>query len=61
KRDRQSLFQRIQSLEILASFAAHVSLSSHLQLSNNRPDTPVKIPRTQTRKLEKPISITANL
>ncbi|WP_206742495.1 hypothetical protein, partial [Rhizobium grahamii] len=42
KRDRQSLFQRIQSLEILASFAAHVSLSSHLQLSNNRPDTPVK-------------------
>ncbi|MDK4722845.1 hypothetical protein PH552_26155, partial [Rhizobium sp. CNPSo 3968] len=25
-----------------ASFAAHVSLSSHLQLSNNRPVNPVK-------------------
>ncbi|WP_210163570.1 hypothetical protein, partial [Rhizobium mesoamericanum] len=42
KRDRQSLFQRTEISSDPASFAAHVSLSSHLQLSNNRPDTPVK-------------------
>src|ERR1044072_4454006 len=42
KRDRQSLFLRTQISSGPASFAAHVSLSSNLQLSNNRPVTPVK-------------------
>ncbi|WP_208722859.1 hypothetical protein, partial [Rhizobium vallis] len=36
KRDRQSLFQRTEISSDPASSAAHVSLSSHLQLSNNR-------------------------
>ncbi|MFS2151476.1 hypothetical protein, partial [Rhizobium sp. Rhizsp42] len=31
-----------------ANSAAHVSLSSHLQLSNNRPVKPVEIPRPKT-------------
>ncbi|WP_210162169.1 hypothetical protein, partial [Agrobacterium sp. 224MFTsu3.1] len=37
KRDRQSLFTRVQISPDPASFAAHVSLSSHIQLSKNRP------------------------
>ncbi|WP_205927489.1 hypothetical protein, partial [Rhizobium sp. P40RR-XXII] len=45
-----------------ASFAAHVSLSSHLQLSNNRPVKPVKnlIPAIPGQNPEPPISIAAN-
>jgi hypothetical protein len=38
KRDRQSLFQRTDISVDPANSAAHVSLSSNLQLSNNRPD-----------------------
>ncbi|WP_210209261.1 hypothetical protein, partial [Rhizobium phaseoli] len=54
KRDRQSLFQRIQISLDPASSAAHVSLSSNLQLSKNRrPKAVTKTrsklsPRTQT-------------
>ncbi|WP_210164520.1 hypothetical protein, partial [Rhizobium sp. IBUN] len=49
KRDRQSLFQRTEISSGPASSAAHVSLSSHLQLSNNRPDTPVEFPRLKPK------------
>ncbi|WP_210265415.1 hypothetical protein, partial [Agrobacterium fabrum] len=42
KRDRQSLFTRTQISPGPASFAAHVSLSSHIQLSKNRPLNAVK-------------------
>ncbi|WP_221126897.1 hypothetical protein, partial [Rhizobium bangladeshense] len=40
KRDRQSLFQRTSIAADPASSAAHVSLSSILQLSNNRRQMP---------------------
>jgi len=61
KRDRRSLFQRTQISPGPASFAAHVSLSSHLQLSNNRPEKPGHFPvKPQALKPGTPISITAN-
>ncbi|WP_176439453.1 hypothetical protein, partial [Rhizobium esperanzae] len=50
KRDRQSLFQRTSIAADPASSAAHVSLSSHLQLSKNRRPSAV----TKTRSKPKP-------
>jgi hypothetical protein len=61
KRDRRSLFLRIQISSDPASSAAHVSLSSILQLSNNRPEIPVKtFPQSPRSNPEPPISIAAN-
>ena len=37
------VYSKGSNLSDPASSAAHVSLSSHLQLSNNRPENPVKI------------------
>jgi hypothetical protein len=51
KRDRQSLFQRTSISTGPANSAAHVSLSSHIQLSKNRPEKPVKTyPQAQSPK-----------
>jgi hypothetical protein len=61
KRDRQSLFQRTSISADPANSAAHVSLSSHIQLSNNRPDKPSRIPIRQPKAIaSNPISIAAN-
>jgi hypothetical protein len=56
KRDRQSLFQRTDIAISPANSAAHVSLSSHIQLSNNRPDNPVEFPQAQSPKAPNPKS-----
>ncbi|WP_205921817.1 hypothetical protein, partial [Rhizobium leguminosarum] len=55
KRDRQSLFQRTGISTDPASSAAHVSLSSNLQLSNNRqPQKPSTKPVPNSRPEHKP-------
>ncbi|WP_156392819.1 hypothetical protein [Rhizobium sp. Root1220] len=55
KRDRQSLFQRTNISADPANSAAHVSLSSHIQLSKNRPVSPVKTcPEAQSPKASNP-------
>lgn len=54
KRDRQSLFQRSKLHSDPASFAAHVSLSSHIQLSKNRPLKAVKKSNPRNHQASKP-------
>jgi hypothetical protein len=49
-------FKDPASLPDPANSAAHVSLSSHIQLSNNRPDNPVEFPQAQSPKAPNPQS-----
>jgi len=53
-------FQEPKSLPVPQAFAAHVSLSSHLQLSKNRPLSAVTKPNPQTLKPGKQTSKSAN-
>jgi hypothetical protein len=61
KRDRQSLFQRTEISSGPANSAAHVSLSSHIQLSKNRPVRPGRNSSPLNPKVQETISIAANL
>jgi hypothetical protein len=61
KRDRQSLFQRTSISTSPANSAAHVSLSSHIQLSKNRPENPVEnLSKPKAQRPKPTISTKAN-